>query len=168
MAKPDDEYQGNDPRYPSQQQDRFIVRLPDGMRERIKAEADKNNRSMNAEIVARLAQTFDEGPTQLIEGLQRQVAGATVRANAFLEVVKMLSSIVADASGGDPATMASIAAAIRSLKSGDDLESHQATESESDKIKAAATIARARANAADRLAKTIAKSHKEPKIGRND
>lgn len=45
--------------YPSQSQDRFIVRLPDGMRERIAEEAKKNNRSMNAEIVSRLEQTFN-------------------------------------------------------------------------------------------------------------
>lgn len=35
-------------------QDKFVLRLPDGMRERIKAAADRNNRSMNAEIVATL------------------------------------------------------------------------------------------------------------------
>lgn len=34
-----------------QPQDKFIVRLPDGMRDRIKAKAAENNRSMNAEIV---------------------------------------------------------------------------------------------------------------------
>lgn len=39
---------------PSQSQDKFIVRLPDGMRERIKLAADLNGRSMNAEIVATL------------------------------------------------------------------------------------------------------------------
>lgn len=59
MAKTSGEHRG-DPRYPSQQQDRFIVRLPDGMRDALKAEAEKNNRSMNAEIVARLAFTFEE------------------------------------------------------------------------------------------------------------
>lgn len=44
--------------YPSEEADRFIVRLPDGMRERLKAEALENKRSMNAEIVDRLEQTF--------------------------------------------------------------------------------------------------------------
>ena len=38
----------------SQNQDKFVVRLPDGMRDWIKSAADKNNRSMNSEIVARL------------------------------------------------------------------------------------------------------------------
>lgn len=40
--------------YPSQQQDRFIVRLPDGMRDSLREAAEHNKRSMNAEIVARL------------------------------------------------------------------------------------------------------------------
>ncbi|SDY18052.1 Arc family DNA-binding protein [Citreimonas salinaria] len=31
--------------------DKFMLRLPAGMRERIKASAEENNRSMNAEIV---------------------------------------------------------------------------------------------------------------------
>ncbi len=40
--------------YPSETQDRFLLRMPDGMRDRLKAEAEANKRSMNAEIVARL------------------------------------------------------------------------------------------------------------------
>lgn len=51
--------------YPSETQDRFIVRLPDGMRERIKAAADANNRSMNSEIVARLQASFDAFPKEV-------------------------------------------------------------------------------------------------------
>lgn len=38
--------------------DKFMLRLPDGMRDRIKAAADANNRSMNAEIVAALEDKF--------------------------------------------------------------------------------------------------------------
>lgn len=37
-----------------------MVRLPDGMRERIAKEAKANNRSMNAEIVHRLDRTLSE------------------------------------------------------------------------------------------------------------
>ncbi|WP_307727820.1 Arc family DNA-binding protein [Massilia sp. TS11] len=44
--------------YPSETQERFIVRLPDGMRDNIAEAAKQNNRSMNAEIVARLDQSF--------------------------------------------------------------------------------------------------------------
>ncbi len=43
---------------PSRAMDKVIVRLPDGMRDRIKAAAEANNRSMNAEIVARLEGSF--------------------------------------------------------------------------------------------------------------
>lgn len=41
-------------KYPSELAERFQVRLPPGLRDRIKADAEKHGRSMNAEIVARL------------------------------------------------------------------------------------------------------------------
>ena len=44
--------------YPSDEQDRFLVRMPQGMRQRIAETAKANGRSMNAEIVARLEATF--------------------------------------------------------------------------------------------------------------
>lgn len=39
--------------------EKFIVRLPGGMRERIAEAAKTNNRSMNAEVVARLQASFE-------------------------------------------------------------------------------------------------------------
>jgi len=44
---------------PSRDQGKFIVRMPDGMRERIKQAAEITGRSMNAEIVQRLKWSFD-------------------------------------------------------------------------------------------------------------
>ncbi|AYF00464.1 Arc family DNA-binding protein [Paracoccus yeei] len=44
--------------YPSDKQDQFMLRLPDGMRDRIKVAAERNNRSMNAEIVASLEEKY--------------------------------------------------------------------------------------------------------------
>lgn len=38
--------------------DKFMLRLPDGMRDRIKKKAEFNNRSMNAEIVASLEEKY--------------------------------------------------------------------------------------------------------------
>ncbi|WP_103173799.1 Arc family DNA-binding protein [Paracoccus sp. SY] len=38
--------------------EQFMLRLPDGMRARIKAAAEANNRSMNAEILAVLEEKF--------------------------------------------------------------------------------------------------------------
>lgn len=40
--------------------DQFPVRLPEGMRDKIKSEAEKNGRSMNSEVVARLEASFDD------------------------------------------------------------------------------------------------------------
>ena len=44
--------------YPSEQADKYLLRLPDGMREQIAEAARENKRSMNAEIVARLEASF--------------------------------------------------------------------------------------------------------------
>ncbi|MBX8542478.1 Arc family DNA-binding protein [Pseudomonas cichorii] len=38
----------------SREQDKFVLRLPDGLRPRIAAEASENHRSMNSEIIFRL------------------------------------------------------------------------------------------------------------------
>ncbi len=47
------------PTYPSRIADQFVVRFPDGMRDRLKEAAAANGRSMNAEIIARLSASFD-------------------------------------------------------------------------------------------------------------
>lgn len=41
-------------KFPSRTADKFMMRMPDGMRDRLSALAKNNHRSMNAEIVARL------------------------------------------------------------------------------------------------------------------
>lgn len=43
---------------PSRDLDKIIVRLPDGMRDKLKNAALSNNRSVNAEVVARLEESF--------------------------------------------------------------------------------------------------------------
>ena len=45
--------------------EKFIIRMPPGMRDRIKFVAKANHRSMNAEIIARLSSSLDQ--TYLIE-----------------------------------------------------------------------------------------------------
>lgn len=44
---------------PSRDLDKVIVRLPDGVREMLKLQADHNKHSMNAEIVARLLESLE-------------------------------------------------------------------------------------------------------------
>ena len=61
-----------------------MIRLPDGMRDRLKAEADQSGRSMNAEIVARLEDSFRDPlvlPADLIDRISRHATdrGVTVR-----------------------------------------------------------------------------------------
>ena len=43
---------------PIQPQDKYVVRFPEGLRDRIKDTAAQNNRSMNAEIVATLEEKY--------------------------------------------------------------------------------------------------------------
>lgn len=55
---------------PSDQQARYLLRLPDGLRGQIEASAKANNRSLNAEIISRLERSFDldDGLTELNDG----------------------------------------------------------------------------------------------------
>lgn len=59
--------------FPSREANKFIVRMPDGMRGRIAASAKRNHRSMNSEIVHHLAQAFG--------GAEKAVAGDSLPAD---------------------------------------------------------------------------------------
>lgn len=63
---------------PSRKLDQYIVRFPDGMRDRLKELAAHNNRSLNAEIVARLERSLesldDEAKSEMVETLEAKVA----------------------------------------------------------------------------------------------
>ena len=62
--------------------DKFMLRLPDGMRGRVKAAAEANNRSMNAEIVATLEEKY---PAPVIEYDPERVAELLQRMQAALD-----------------------------------------------------------------------------------
>jgi len=49
---------GRPPKTPNDELDKFLLRMPDGLRARIKAAADTNNRSMNAEIITTLEREY--------------------------------------------------------------------------------------------------------------
>lgn len=49
--------------FPSGQQAQFNLRFPEWMRDQIRDEAERNGRSMNSEIIARLADSLD--PSQM-------------------------------------------------------------------------------------------------------
>lgn len=73
--------------YPSELKDRFILRLPEGMRDRIAEEAKAQSRSMNAEFVARLQASFE--PAASVGGAAAQELAdsraQTITAMAFLQ-----------------------------------------------------------------------------------
>ncbi|WP_218668886.1 Arc family DNA-binding protein [Variovorax sp. KK3] len=58
-----------------QTEDKYIVRLPDGMRERLKSFAATNHRTLNAEIVRRLELSLEERQTEKadLRALEQQV-----------------------------------------------------------------------------------------------
>lgn len=58
--------------FPSDKADKFVVRFPDGMREKIRAAAEANNRSMNAEIIARLQESFAASGPKGLFGIPRE------------------------------------------------------------------------------------------------
>lgn len=53
--------------YSSRTADKFVVRLPDGMRERIAEVAKDNHRSMNSEIIARLEKGLEQPHHDVVE-----------------------------------------------------------------------------------------------------
>lgn len=65
---------------PVSEQDKFMLRLPKGMRERIKRASEMNNRSMNSEIVERLQYSFGGADAEIqalfdkINDLEAQLA----------------------------------------------------------------------------------------------
>lgn len=66
--------------------DQYQLRMPPGLRDRIKAAAEANNRSMNAEIIDRLEKTFEKKsstpPTDVTQNLEE--IGETMRQQAAL------------------------------------------------------------------------------------
>lgn len=45
--------------------DQFALRLPDGLRDRLRAAAEENRRSMNAEIVVHLERAVGNSPEKM-------------------------------------------------------------------------------------------------------
>jgi hypothetical protein len=80
--------------YPSEQQDRFIVRLPNGMRDKIGVAAQANKRSMNAEIVNRLEASFSSaGEPLLVVNQDTAEAFPKEAIKAILETRDMVSKM---------------------------------------------------------------------------
>lgn len=88
---------------PVQPQDKYVLRLPDGLRDRIKAHAERHGRSMNTEIVRVLEEAFPEPwPVearigQLMELMAAMNGGASNEAVArFVDAVDETLSAMAE------------------------------------------------------------------------
>ncbi len=78
--------------YPSETADKVLLRLPDGMRDRLKEAASENGRSLNAEIVQRLQQSLS-GPVDafLADDIEKYISGQR------LDVMRLLEKAVQEA-----------------------------------------------------------------------
>ncbi|MDX7993092.1 Arc family DNA-binding protein [Xenorhabdus littoralis] len=93
-------------KYPSQEMDRFNVRMPAGMRDEITKIAEKNGRSMNTEIVMMLQDAIDNAhndslPHRSIELVDGSDTSSTVSINIDKEkynaaINKAISSLIAE------------------------------------------------------------------------
>lgn len=79
-------------RKPSAAQDKFIVRLPDGMREQLKAAAEGNGRSMTSEVVERLRASFEKEEAQHVPDFTAAVLVETVE-QEFQTLQKKISAL---------------------------------------------------------------------------
>ena len=73
-------------KYPSEMLDQYMVRFPEGMRDRLKDAAATNKRSMNAEILARLETSFALDP-ESVDSVRRRVFGSDLTNEQVMEEV---------------------------------------------------------------------------------
>lgn len=81
------------PPAPSDIADKFMLRMPDGMRDRIAALAKANGRSMNAEIVHHLQSAIDIAERVPVGGIPVDA----VRMQAIVKAAGELSRLIQDA-----------------------------------------------------------------------
>lgn len=78
--------------FPSSKQDQFVLRFPDGLRDRVKNAAQRNRRSMNAEIIAALEYGLEaEG---LVIKLRERQNHLEVENTSLREMVKLLHDVL--------------------------------------------------------------------------
>lgn len=84
-------------KYPSDAQDKFMLRMPNGLRDRIAEVAKANNRSMNAELVARIEASFAR--TTTADGDVLDMHDLALELKAQIDRMKRLADEIADYNG---------------------------------------------------------------------
>lgn len=100
---------------PRQSEDKYVVRFPDGMRDRLKDAAHDNGRSMNAEIVARLQQSFEPHTGMEEVGHLKGVLDSAIASIENRMKIESALYVLLD-STGYPISWAEIAEHLRALK----------------------------------------------------
>ena len=81
--------------YASRKLDQFVVRLPDGMRDEIFEAAKKNNRSMNAEIVARLSESvIGKATNPATDAIRQPLAELLIKVEHLTPIIERLSEMM--------------------------------------------------------------------------
>lgn len=100
---------------PSRDADKYIVRFPDGMRDRLKEAAKASGRSLNAEIVHRLQTSFEEAqPLQAQDGSPMTMQALNEAKRIGQERVR-LRMLLADAKAEQMGLMAALSGDERSV-----------------------------------------------------
>jgi Arc-like DNA binding domain len=84
-------------KFPSEEQDRFIVRFPDGMRAEIARLAKIAGRTMNAEIVHRLRQSIAAGLGSSVSGDPVHVTMYLMASNACDALERLVAALEREA-----------------------------------------------------------------------
>lgn len=84
-----------DEKYPSQRLAKFQMRLPDQLHELLREAAERNNRSMNAEIVNRLSESTTGG--DIIQASEAAERAEKARANQAAALRRSAACAVRDA-----------------------------------------------------------------------
>jgi hypothetical protein len=98
---------------PKQTDPQFKLRMTPKIKDQIEKAAAVNNRSMNAEILARLEMTLDGRIEKEMVELAPKVAEERGRREVAFESFQLTVGILAEASGNDKRTRELLAAAIR-------------------------------------------------------
>jgi len=78
--------------FPSDKLDQYIVRFPHGMRDRIKAEAEQNGRSMNAEIIARIEHSLNQRADAIISTAEAHLTRIEKNILRFDQIVQSMGN----------------------------------------------------------------------------
>ena len=79
--------------FPSDKADKFVVRLPDGMRDRIKRDASESGRSMNAQIIYMLQSHFERMDKEASE-IQKALKSGSIATPESMEINAALLKVL--------------------------------------------------------------------------